>query len=68
MLNSKLHEALLKAFGSVVVENEGVQADIEMDYSSIYGTAWRVARRQNGVTAPADTRAAPPGAWAARSW
>lgn len=43
MLNSKLHEALLKAFGSVVVENEGVQADIEMDYSSIYGTAWRVA-------------------------
>lgn len=43
MLNQKLHDALEKAFGSVVVENEGVPADIEMDYSSIYGTAWRVS-------------------------
>ena len=42
MLNRMLHDALEKAFGKVVVENEGVHADIELDSTSPYGTAWRV--------------------------
>lgn len=42
MLNAALYKALCKVFGHVLVENEGMHADIVRDYSTGYTTTWRV--------------------------
>ena len=42
MLNEFLYNALVRAFGTVEIENEDVSADIEADTSSRYPTAWRL--------------------------
>lgn len=43
MLNEFLYNALVRAFGTVEIENEDVSADIEIDRTSRYSTAWRMA-------------------------
>ena len=42
MLNELLYKALKASFGTVLVENEGVPADITVDRSSGYDTAWYI--------------------------
>ena len=42
MLNELLYKALEASFGSVLVENEGTPADITLDRSSGYETAWYI--------------------------
>jgi len=43
MLNRFLFDSLKAAFGSVLVENEGVQAAFERDYSRGYSYEWRLS-------------------------
>ena len=46
MLNSFLYRALKSVFGTVEVENEGVEATIARDYTTGYTTSWRLS--ENG--------------------
>ena len=46
MLNSLLYKALKTVFGTVEVENEGIEAAISRDYTTGYTTSWRLS--ENG--------------------
>lgn len=43
MLNKRLYAALKAVFGKVSIENEGIRARIERDYTTGYSTSWRLS-------------------------